>query len=53
MLRLPSRYCFVAGLFALSLVLAIPVAPLTAQTSIQEVLVEGNERIEAETVRSY
>ena len=55
MLRLPSRYCFVAGLSALVMViaLAIPLASVTAQTTIQEVLVEGNERIEADTVRSY
>ena len=35
------------------LALALPAAPVTAQTTIQEVLVEGNERIEADTVRSY
>lgn len=55
MLRLPSRYCFVAGLLALVMViaLAIPLASVAAQSTIQEVLVEGNERIEADTVRSY
>ncbi len=52
---LPRLSCALAGLFALSMVLAValPIAPLIAQTTIQEVLVEGNERIEADTVRSY
>ena len=52
-LRLPV-YCF-AGLFALAMVLALSVftTPVRAQSAIQEVLVEGNERIEADTVRSY
>ncbi|PPR23232.1 MAG: Outer membrane protein assembly factor BamA [Alphaproteobacteria bacterium MarineAlpha10_Bin2] len=51
----PRTVNFLAGLFALSLVLTLSLlaAPVTAQTTIQEVLVEGNERIEADTVRSY
>lgn len=49
----------VSGLFALALILSLGVsaaswvAPAGAQTIINEVLVEGNERIEADTVRSY
>ena len=52
---LPRSLRLFAGLFTLFLVfaLALPAAPVTAQTTIQEVLVEGNERIEADTVRSY
>ena len=51
----PRPFRFLTGLFALLMVLALalPVAPVAAQTTIQEVLVEGNERIEADTVRSY
>lgn len=41
------------ALVALSLLIWAAAAPATAQTTVEEVLVEGNERIEAETVRSY
>ncbi len=46
---------FAAGLMALALAVsvAISVPPARAQTVINEVLVEGNERIETDTVRSY
>jgi len=44
-----------AGLMVLALVFsgAFSAPPAAAQTVINEVLVEGNERIEADTVRSY
>lgn len=44
-----------AGLFGLLMIFALvlPAVPVRAQTTVQDVLVEGNERIEAETVRSY
>ena len=56
MSMVPRPFGSLAGLFTLLIILALaalPATPVAAQTTIQEVLVEGNERIEVDTVRSY
>ncbi len=51
----PGKSLFLVAVFAFAVISLVSWAatPATAQTSVEEVLVEGNERIEVETVRSY
>jgi outer membrane protein insertion porin family len=55
MRAMPRIALFLTCFFVLAAVsnVILPVPPAAAQSAVNEILVEGNERIEAETVRSY